>query len=166
MLAAEEPTGDRAPHKNAKLLIDGDGNELVFGLARLQRVVDLLRHERHAAVAARDLHRLHHVPAGVVRAADVTHLAGAHETVERLHRLFERGQAVPLMHLVEVDETGAETPEARLAFADEVPAGEAAIVRAITHPKAGLGCDQHAVPALRSHRLAEHFFGPARGIDV
>ena len=142
------------------------GNELVFGFARLQRVVNLLRHEGDAAVAARDLHRLHHVPAGIVRAADVAHLAGAHEAVERLHRLFERRQAVPLMHLIEVDDVGAQALEARLAFADEVPAGEAAIVRALAHRKARLGRDQHAGLALRSHRLAEQLFGPAAGIDI
>ena len=93
--------------QNASFWSIAIGNEFVFGFARLQRIVNLLRHERDAAIAARDLHRFHHVPAGPVRAADVAHLARAHETVERLHRLLERGQAVPLMHLIKVDDVGA-----------------------------------------------------------
>ena len=68
-----------------------------------------LEHQRDTAVATRDLHRLHHVPAGPVRAADVAHLAlfAAHEAVQRLHThththtLLERRQTIPLMHLIE-----------------------------------------------------------------
>ena len=42
ILAAEQPSGDRRPRQNRELLVDRDGNELVFGLARLQRIVNLL----------------------------------------------------------------------------------------------------------------------------
>src|ERR1700722_16822484 len=166
MLAGQKAAGDRAPHEDSELLIEGDGNEFVFGLARLERVMKRLRHEWDAAVAARDLHRLHHVPAGPVRTADVAHLARAHETVERLHRLLERSQAVPLMHLIEIDDIGAQTLEARLACANEMPSGKAAIVRPLPHRKARLGRDQHAGLALMPHRFADQVFRAAAGIDV
>jgi hypothetical protein len=118
MLAGQKPAGERAPHQDGELLVDGDGNEFVLRFARLQRVVNLLRHEGDAAVPARHLHCLHRVPAGPVRTADVAHLARAHEAIERLHRLLERGKAVPLMYLIKVDDVGAQPLEARLALAD------------------------------------------------
>src|ERR1700722_13400086 len=66
MLAGQQSSCDRTPNEDSELLVEGDGKEFVFGFARLQRVVNLLRYEGYAAVAARDLHRLHHVPAGPV----------------------------------------------------------------------------------------------------
>ena len=166
VLARQQAAGERAPHQHAELLVDRDRDQLVFGLARLQRVVDLLRHERDAAFAARDLERLHHVPAGEVGAADVAHLARAHERVERLERLLERRQPVPLVDLIEVDDVGAQPLEARFAGADEVPARQALVVRARAHGEARLGGDQHAGRALAAHRLAENFFGEPGRIDV
>src|SRR5580698_10931187 len=84
MFARKQASRDRAPDEDSELLIERDGKEFVFGFARLERVVNLLRHEGYAAIATRDLHRLHHVPARPVGTADVAHLARAHETVERL----------------------------------------------------------------------------------
>ena len=99
------------------------------------------------------------MPAGVVGAADVAHLARAHEVVERLHRFLERRQAVPLMDLVEVDDVGAQALQARLAGADEVPARQAPVVGAGAHRETRLGGDQHAGLAVAAHRLADNLLG-------
>src|SRR6185437_15788128 len=103
---------------------------------------------------------------GPVRAADVTHFPRAHERVERLHRLLKGRQAVPLMDLIEVDDIGPEALQARLAFADQMPAGEAAVVGPLSHRIASLGRDQHAGLSFRAHRLADQFLRGAGGIDV
>jgi len=70
------------------------------------------------------------------------------------------------MHLIEVDDIGAQPLEACLAGADQMPAGKAAIVGTLPHRKARLGRDQHAGLALAAHRLANQFLRPAAGIDV
>ena len=88
-------------------LVERERHQLVLGLARLQRVVDLLADEALQAAALGDAQRLHQLPGGVVRAADVADLAGAHQRVERVERLLQRRLPVPLVHLVEVDVVGA-----------------------------------------------------------
>jgi hypothetical protein len=94
-----------------------DRQELVFGVAGFQRVVDLLADEALAVFALADAERLHDVPAGEIRAADVADLALAHERIERFHRFFERRLAVPFVHLVEIDDIGLQALEAGLAGA-------------------------------------------------
>ena len=163
--AAEQPAGDRAPHQDAEALGDRKRHQLVLGLAGLERVVDLLADEAREAHAVGHRERLHDVPAGVIRAADVADLAGTDEVVERGQRLLERRLAVPLMELVEVDPVGLEPLEARLAGGDQVMARIAAVVRPGAHREAGLGGDQH-VAALLAQRLADDLFGRAGGIDV
>ena len=103
VLARQQPAGQRAPDERPDAEVDRGRHDLVLGVARLQREVDLLRGERLVAMALRDARGLHQVPPREVRAADVAHLARAHECIERRERLLERGLPVPAVHQVEID---------------------------------------------------------------
>jgi len=63
VLARQQAPGERAPDEDADALVDGERHELVLGVARLERVVDLLRDEAAVAVAVGDRERLHELPA-------------------------------------------------------------------------------------------------------
>ena len=54
VLAGQQPAGQRAPDQDADALVDGDRHQLVLGLARLERVVDLLA-DKALPAAARSL---------------------------------------------------------------------------------------------------------------
>src|SRR5574337_1013602 len=99
VLAGQEAARKRAPDQHPEFLVAGDRQKLVFGGPRFERVVDLLRDEGDETLPPGDLHRLHHMPAGEIRAADVAHLARTDEVVQRLQRLLERGEPIPLMEL-------------------------------------------------------------------
>ena len=64
------------------------------------------------AVSVGHRQRLHEVPAGEVRRADVANLAGAHEVIERAEHFLDRGQGVEPVQLEEIDVIGAEPPQA------------------------------------------------------
>jgi hypothetical protein len=70
-------------------------------------VVDLLADEALAMLTLADSERLHHMPTGIVRAADVAHEPAPDQAVEGLERLLQRRRTVPLMELVEIDDIGA-----------------------------------------------------------
>ena len=99
----------------------------------LQQAVVVLRADERGAVAGPggpvgvgDL------PAGEVGVAEVAHLAGADQVVERGERLLDRRARVGLVHLVEVDVVGAEPAQRRLDRADDVaPRAAGAVVRAV-----------------------------------
>jgi hypothetical protein len=55
MFTRQQAAGQRAPHHHAQTLIERYRDQFVFRLARLQCVMDLLRNEGDAALAARDL---------------------------------------------------------------------------------------------------------------
>ena len=73
--------------------------------------------------------------------------------------------AIPLVRLVEVDVVDPETPQARLAGADEVVAREALVVRAVAHAEAGLRRDEQAVAAALDRR-PDDLLGDAARVDV
>src|SRR5688572_4520229 len=80
-----------------------------------------------------DAQSLHQLPARVVGRSHVAYLAAPHEVVQSLQGLLKRGEAVPLVDLVEVDVVGAEPSETLLALADYVVPRETGIVRAVSH---------------------------------
>ena len=164
-LAREQAAGDRAPHEDAEALVDRDRDQLVLGLAGLQRVVDLLGDEALELVALRDPERLHDVPGRVVRAADVADLALADEGVQRLEGLLERGHAVPAVELVEVDVLHVETAQAVLDALDDVLARRAGVVGPVAHREAALGREEQVV-AVVLRRLADDLLGHARRVHV
>ena len=154
VLAGQQAARKRAPDQDPEALVDRERYQFVLRLAGLQRVVDLLADEPRQAEPFRGAEGLHQLPGGVVGGTDVAHLALLDQQVERPERLLERGLAVPLVHLVQVDVVGAEAAQARLAAGDDVLAGKAGVVRAVSHRHPHLGGDEHPVPAAGQH-LAE-----------
>jgi hypothetical protein len=96
---------------------------------------------------------------------EVTDLARLDEQVQGAQRLLERGLAVPLVHLVQVDVIGAQAAQAGLAAGDDVVKGQAGVVRAVAHGHPDLGGEQQLVPAAPQD-LAHDLLGLAAGVDV
>src|SRR5918998_915813 len=165
VLAGEQATGERAPDQHAEALLDRDGDELVLGVAGLQRVVDLLADVGGEPAEIGDPQRLHQLSGGVVGRADVADLPRLHQRVQSRQGLLLRGEAVPLVDLVEVDVIGAEPPQTRLDGAHDVVAGQALVVGAGAHRAADLGRDQ-ALVAVGAEGFAEDLLGQALGVDV
>ncbi len=165
VLTGQQAAGQRAPDQNAQALVDRQRDQLVLGLAGLQRVVDLLADELRQAQPLGRAQCLHQLPRGVVGGADVTDLARGDQPVQRVQRLLKRGLAVPLVHLVKVDVVGAQAAQAGLAAGNDVVAGQPGVVRAAPHRHPHLGGHQHLVPAARQD-LAQDFLGLAAGVDV
>src|SRR6185312_13134526 len=120
VLAGEQPAGERTPDQDTEPLVEAGRNELVFRFARLQRVIDLLADEARLVPCIGYGHRIHDVPAGIVGAADIAHLAGTLQRIQRIDRLLDRRLAVPFMDLVEIDGLAPQTLQAFFARLDDV----------------------------------------------
>src|SRR6202042_1554131 len=79
-----------APDDRADALIASELHELPFIVAVEKRIIGLVRDIAGVAVTVRGRERLDEMPAGEIRAADVTDLAGANELVECGERLLDR----------------------------------------------------------------------------
>ena len=66
IFARQKATGKRAPNQNANSLINADRYQLVFGVACLERIMNLLAHEARQAASLRDTERFHQVPPGII----------------------------------------------------------------------------------------------------
>src|SRR5436190_2658276 len=122
MLARKQATRKRTPHQDAETLVDRDRYELIFGLARLEGVVDLLCDEARQAEALPNGKGLHDVPAGIVRTSDIADFSGTEQHVERREGFLERRETVPFMELVKIDDISLEPLETGLAFIDDMVA--------------------------------------------
>src|SRR5207249_480044 len=105
------------------------------------------------------------VPAREVGAADVAHLARAHEVVERAQRLLDARERVEAVELVEVHVVRAEAAQARLAGPDQVEARRADVVRSRAGAKGSLRRDDHLLAAA-GDGLAQDLLREARRVDV
>ena len=121
--------------------------------------------ERRQTCGPGDAERLHDLPAGEVRAPDVSHLAGLHQVLERGQRLLERSLSVPLVDLVKVDVVRPQPSEAGLTGFDQMVPRQAGVVGTGAHWEAGLGGQQHAV-ATATQRLAHDLLRVAVRVDV
>src|SRR5258707_7853906 len=64
-------------------LVKGQRHQLPLVVAPDQRIVDLMRNVAGPTMLRGNVERLHELPAGEVRDADIPNLAGAHDGVER-----------------------------------------------------------------------------------
>ena len=115
--------------------------------------------------------RLRHLPGRRVRDADVAHLAGAHQIVERPHRLLDRRVPIPAVHPVEVDVVGLAAGAATARTRPRSTCGR----RRRRWDRPGTGCRQNlvamhqrdrAVPACVREVVADDVLGVALGVDV
>ena len=164
-LPGEPAPAERTPDDRAHLLIEGQRHQLPFVIAADQRVIGLVGDVAGQAVLFRNRQRLHQVPAGEVRAADVADLAGAHQIVERAQHLLDGRQGVEAVQLIEVDVVGAQPPQAGLDGPNQVMARRADVVGPRAGAKRPLGGDDHLIAAALD-RLAQDLLGHAARVDV
>jgi hypothetical protein len=88
-LAAQQATGQRTPHHQAKFLFCHQRNDLPLDVAAGDGVVSLDGFETRPALRRREAERFHDLPGHQIRTADIADMTGAHEVVERA--LFRRG---------------------------------------------------------------------------
>ncbi|GAA3281515.1 hypothetical protein GCM10020218_035310 [Dactylosporangium vinaceum] len=113
------PPAERAPHDRADALVAAERQQLPLVVAADEGVVDLVRHVPAAAVPVGHGQRLHELPAGEVRRAQVADLAGGHEIVERAHDLLDRRPGVERVQLIQVDVLRAEPAQRRVDGPDQ-----------------------------------------------
>jgi hypothetical protein len=98
-VSREQSARERAPRQNTDALVDALRDHLPLLFAIDEVVVVLHRHEPRA----RDALRLRELPRPHAARADVPRLAGAHDVVQRVHRLLDRCARIEAMDLVQVD---------------------------------------------------------------
>ena len=101
-------------------------------------------------------------------AADVAHLAGADQVVERAQGLVDRDVGLGAVDLVEVDPVGLEAAQRRFALLDDVAARVALHVRVfgVHHAVDLRGQDDVVAAAVALERLAGHLFAAADAVDI
>src|SRR5690242_7940748 len=105
------------------------------------------------------------MPAGEVRAADVSNLASPHQIVERAELFLDGRLCVEAVQLIEVDVVGTEPAEASFDRTGEVLPRRPHIVWSRPGPESALGRDQDAI-ATAFDRLAEDRFSLTARVDV
>jgi hypothetical protein len=106
--------------------------------------------------------RVHQPVRRVVRAADVVHLASAHEVIEGAEGLLFGHRDVLHVDLIEVDAIGLQPAQGVLAALHDPVPRRAALVRPVTHREAELGGEDHLVTRLALlEPVAEHALGQA-----
>ncbi len=100
--------------------------------------------------------------AGQIGAADLPHLAVAHELVHGAERVLDRRRGIGAVELIEVDIVGAEALQARLGRARDIARRGAAASR---HRHAELGGDHHGLAA-GPEDAAEPFLRQALAIGI
>ena len=114
--------------------------------------------------------RLLRLPRGIVADGGVEHFAGAHQILQRAHRLLGRGERIVLVQEQHFDAVGPQALEARFRGTNDVTARPAAGIDVAAHRVVALRRDDQLV-ALAADQLAEDLLGAAlvvliRGIEV
>ena len=166
-VARQEAARQRAPWDQADALVETERDHLALFLAVDEVVVVLHGHEARPAVLLGDLLGLGELPRVHRRRADVAGLAGAHDVIERLHRLFDRRLRIPAMDLIQIDVVDAQAAQRRVDAIEDVLARQAALVRAAAHCAVDLGRDHDLVArGERTQRPARDLLAHADRIDI
>ena len=169
-LAAAQPAGEaapaqRAPHDGAHALVQRQRHQLMLVVPADQGVIGLVGHVALQPQAVCRGQRLHQLPGREVGGADVAHLAGAHQVVQRAQHLFHRRHRVHRMQLQQVDVVGAQAGQRRMHAFDQVVARAAHVVGPRPAAQRQLGGDDGLVPPALE-RLAQDGFGGAIGVHI
>ena len=163
-IAGEEAARQRRVRDQPDALLVAQPVHLALFLA-LDEVVEVLHGNRPGiALPVGDHHHLGELVGRHGRAADVAHLARAHDLVERVHGLLDRRVGIEAMDLVDVDVVGLQALELEVDGRHQVLAAGADVVLAVAHADADLG-RQHDILALRHlHERGAHDLLGAAGI--
>ena len=88
ILPVSRPQPSGRPHDRAHALIEAERHQFPFVVAADQRVIGLVGDIARQAIAIGNSQRLHQMPAGEIRYADIADLAGADQIVERRQHFF------------------------------------------------------------------------------
>ena len=140
-LAGEQAAGERAPDEEAGLFGFEEGDDVALEVAAGDGVVGLEGVEAGEVFELGDGEGLGDLPAEPVGDADVADFALLDEGVEGAEGLFDGGDGVVAVDLVEVDVVGLEAAEAGFDGVHDVSAGGADVVAAGAGAAEDLGGD-------------------------
>ena len=135
----------------------------------MQVVVVLHRDEARGVARILREQILRHLPREHAGRAEIAHLAGAHQIVQRVDGLFDRRAPVEAVDLVQVDEVGVEPLQRGVARFDDVLARQPeAVARAVVRAAVALRRNHYVVTihADLAQRSPQHFFRGAVGVNV
>ena len=163
----EDAVRERAERGAGDALVEQHRVHLLLLLA-VDEVVHVLHGDELGPAAALGDHvHLQELPGVHGAGADVEHLAGSHEVVQRLHLLLHGSVVVEAVRDVEVDVVGAEALERGVDLAEERLAVDALGVGAVVHGVVALGGDDRIVAhAHLGDDLAEDLLGGAEAVVV
>ncbi|MND30362.1 hypothetical protein D3C80_208920 [compost metagenome] len=104
--SGQPPPAKRAPDHCAKTLIRAERHQIPLVITADQGIIDLIDHITRPAITVRDGKRFHDLPAGKIRDAGISHLAGADECIERRQHFLNRCEGIEGMELQDVDVVG------------------------------------------------------------
>jgi hypothetical protein len=111
--------------------------------------------------------RLGKLPGIHRRRADVAGFASPHHVVQRLQRLFDWGVVVPAVDLVQIDVVGSQALETGVDRAEDVFAGQAALVGARAHLEKYFGRQYHLVARGEiTQRFADDLLAAPIRVDI
>src|ERR1700687_4155725 len=122
VLAGQQAAGKRTPYEQADLSGLQQGNDFPFEIAAGDRVISLKRVEPSQVLELGDAKGFGNLPCLPVGADDVADFSLLPQGVESTKRLFDRGDAIVAMDLVQVDVVGLQTAETGLHRVHNVPA--------------------------------------------
>ena len=121
-LPDSKPPASGLPYEQANLFRLQQGNDFPFEIAAGDRVISLKRVESGQVPELADAEGFGELPCLPVGAADVADLSLLHQGVESANRLFDRGNEIVAVDLVEVDMVGLQTAETGLHSVHDVAA--------------------------------------------
>ena len=116
----QESARERAPRDDAQALGTAERQHLALLLAVHEVVVVLHGREAMPAAAVGEAERPRELPGVHARGSDVARLARAHDAVQSLERLLERGVGIEAVDLVEVHIVHAEPPQGGVDGGEDV----------------------------------------------
>src|SRR5438270_444382 len=165
MLPGQQPAREREIRQHADPEAVAGPEHVVLCVALDEAVLVLRRDEARPSTVARNRVRLLDLRRGEVRGAGPTHLALAHELVECAQRLLDRRRRIGLVHLVDVDHIGAQSPQRSLDRPADVLARAARLGRVRIHRLAELRREEEGV-ASPLERTSDELLARALRVDV
>ena len=165
VLAGQQTARQREVGQQPQAVAHARGNDVVERRA-VQHVEVVLRADE-ARPTVRGRHRLGCVDllAREVGVADLAHLAGAHERVERRERLVDRYGGIGHVLLVQVDVVGAQTAQAAVDGLAHPARARSRVQGIVVDRRRELGGHHHLVAAA-AECPAEQLLGARAAVDV
>ncbi len=152
--ARQQPRRDRRPGNQPDPVLETQRHQLIFDPPVEQVVRRLLRDKVRPAMQFGDVQRLHDLPGGMCRRADIEHLAVAHQRVQRIERFLDRDLRRGAVQLVNIDMVGLQPSQRIFAGLNNVAARVAAVVGPWPGRIEDLGRQHKAVPPCAAAPIA------------